>query len=233
VPQLGKAATASGGTLIADVYKAEWPLVLGRQDATEPAPAGRLPAADASVADIKVGAVGLWTSQWWTRGMAAGNPGCNASRPPAHTSAMVAAHSCLLLLHLAAAIPHSCHPHSCERPTPTRPTRPPLLQAFLLALGAKPSSGPFAPKAPFWEKPGFVLWTAAAADPAAEEARFVAEDAATYAGLKKEFDMSRATITRTNYEVDFITAYNKLTSLGCKFDQDAYLHAVTIQQARL
>jgi hypothetical protein len=53
-PQLGRAATESGGTLIADVYKAEWPLLLGRVDATEPAPAGRLPASDASVEEVKV-----------------------------------------------------------------------------------------------------------------------------------------------------------------------------------
>ena len=68
------------------------------------------------------------------------------------------------------------------RPRSTNQTpaaHPPLfapLQAYLLALGAKPTSGPFPAKAPFWEKPGFLVWTAAATDPAAEEARFVAAD---------------------------------------------------------
>ncbi len=44
-----------------------------------------------------------------------------------------------------------------------------------MKLGAKPDagSGPFTPKAPFWERPGFTIWTAAAVDPAAEEKRFV------------------------------------------------------------
>jgi hypothetical protein len=68
--------------------------------------------------------------------------------------------------------PAPCPP-SARRPAPLPCDR---TQAFLLALGAKPADGPFAAKAPFWEKPGFVLWTAAADDSAAEEARFVAAD---------------------------------------------------------
>lgn len=35
-------------------------------------------------------------------------------------------------------------------------------QAFLLQLGAKPGAapGPFTAKPPFWERPGYLLWTA-------------------------------------------------------------------------
>jgi hypothetical protein len=58
-------------------------------------------------------------------------------------------------------------------------------------------AGPFTPKPPFWERPTFFIWPAAAADPAAEEARFAAEDAANFAGVKRDMDRSRGTLTRT------------------------------------
>lgn len=71
------------------------------------------------------------------------------------------------------------------------------ITAYLKALGAKPSSGPFAPKAAFWEKPGFLIWTAAATNPEEEEARFAAANP-EYAAIKKNYDTSRRTVTRTN-----------------------------------
>lgn len=72
------------------------------------------------------------------------------------------------------------------------------MQKFLLQLGAKPgyTPGPFSAKPPFWERPGFVMWTAAALDPAAEEERFVAANP-DYASIKKSYDISRVTVTRT------------------------------------
>ncbi len=141
-------------------------------------------------------------------------------------------------------------------------------QDFLLKLGAKPGagSGPFTPKPPFWDKPGFLIYTASAADPEAEEQRFVSAAPDVYAGIKKQLDQSRRTVTRTDYEVDFAEVrgavpcavcflrgpslimgplpaalirvpctprcgqvYNKLTSLGAKFDKNAYLYRVPIQ----
>ena len=41
-----------------------------------------------------------------------------------------------------------------------------------------------------------MMWTGAATDPAAEEARLAAASK-TYAGIKKDYDSSRKTITRT------------------------------------
>ena len=39
------------------------------------------------------------------------------------------------------------------------------IRLFLLSLGAKPAeSGPFAPKAPFWERQAFVLYPATTED---------------------------------------------------------------------
>ena len=65
-------------------------------------------------------------------------------------------------------------------------------------LGAKPSDGPalLTPKPPFWERPTFVLYTAAAPSPSDEEARF-AETSKEFAGLKRKYDISRNTVTRT------------------------------------
>ena len=51
---------------------------------------------------------------------------------------------------------------------------------------------------------------------AAEEK--LAADNETYAKIKLDFDRSRATVTRTNYEVDFIEGFTKLAALGAKFN---------------
>jgi hypothetical protein len=50
---VGRAQTESGGKLIADAYGAEWKVRLGRQDSSEPGPAGKYPAPGASTAEIK------------------------------------------------------------------------------------------------------------------------------------------------------------------------------------
>lgn len=49
-----KTQTTSGGEIITTVYGTEWPVRLGRVDSATPGAAGRLPAADAPVADIVV-----------------------------------------------------------------------------------------------------------------------------------------------------------------------------------
>ncbi|KAG2487468.1 hypothetical protein HYH03_013890 [Edaphochlamys debaryana] len=131
------------------VPQVDFPVKLGRVDSTEAGPAGKVPAADASVADIT---------------------------------------------------------------------------AYFAKLNVKPGSqgsGPFAPKPPFWERPTFVLWNAAAADTEAEETRFAAEKA--YSGVKPTYDRSRRTVTRTDYEVDFVDYFTALTSLA-RFNKTAYLH---------
>lgn len=100
------------------------------------------------------------------------------------------------------------------------------MRQFMLKLGAKPGDGgPFAPKPPFWERPAFVIYPAITDDPAATEARLAANNP-TFAEFKKKYDQSRSTITRTDYEVDFVNYFTKLTSLGAKFDPDAYLYPV-------
>lgn len=66
--------------------------------------------------------------------------------------------------------------------------------------GAKPEQqkgGLFAPKAPFFERPMFVLWTAAQPDPAAAEAKLVAADPAAFKEWKDKYDQSRRSLTRT------------------------------------
>lgn len=50
--QLKKTQTTSGGEIISSVYGTDWPVRLGRQDSSEPAPAGRIPADDAPVSEI-------------------------------------------------------------------------------------------------------------------------------------------------------------------------------------
>ncbi|EFJ45738.1 hypothetical protein VOLCADRAFT_105827 [Volvox carteri f. nagariensis] len=102
------------------------------------------------------------------------------------------------------------------------------IKSFMEKLGVAPGSnvgsGLFSAKPPFWERPTLVLWTAAAADPAAEEERFVAQDPAAFKGYKQNYDRSRKTVTRTDYEVDFIDYFTLLTNLGASFKKDAYLH---------
>jgi hypothetical protein len=70
-----------------------------------------------------------------------------------------------------------------------------MIYGFIPAGSA--GAGPFTPKPPFWERPTFFIWPAASADPAAEEARFAAEDPGNFAGVKKDMDRSRGTLTRT------------------------------------
>ncbi|KAL6762520.1 heme peroxidase [Haematococcus lacustris] len=105
------------------------------------------------------------------------------------------------------------------------------IRKFMLALGAKPGAGanPFSPKAPFWERPAFLLWTASAPDPEAEEQRFAEAFPDPFKDIKRSFDISRRTVTRTDYEVDFAAAYNKLCGLGAKINPTAYLYPVPIQ----
>jgi len=85
--------------------------------------------------------------------------------------------------------------------------------------------GFLAPKPPFWERPGFVLWTAGQLDPKAAE-EYLAEDPG-FADFKKKYDASRRTVTRTDYEVDFVDYYNKLTSYAT-FDPLAYCFSFTV-----
>lgn len=83
---------------------------------------------------------------------------------------------------------HSSPASSCPcRLAPPSPICLSPAQAFAATLGAKPgaSSGFLAAKPPIWERPAFVLWTAGAANPAVEEARWVSEDPATFKSVKE------------------------------------------------
>jgi len=110
---------------------------------------------------------------------------------------------------------------------------PEEVQKYLLQLGAKPGSGGFlSPKPPFWEKPGFLIWTAGAQDPTAEEARLAAALPA-FAYAKADYDKSRRSIAHTNYEVDFAAVYNKLTNLGASYNPNAYLFPLKVMDINL
>jgi hypothetical protein len=65
-------------------------------------------------------------------------------------------------------------------------------------LGTRSDAGTglFAAKPLFWERPTFVIWTAAQPDPAKAEAEFAAADPA-FADFKDKYDKSRRTVTRT------------------------------------
>lgn len=65
------------------------------------------------------------------------------------------------------------------------------------------------------------------ARPQAYEEKLAAENK-EFAAFKKKYDISRETITRTDYEVDFITYFTSLATLGAKFNPDAYLHTVKV-----
>ncbi|MEW5309373.1 MAG: hypothetical protein WDW38_001267 [Sanguina aurantia] len=69
-------------------------------------------------------------------------------------------------------------------------------------------------------------------DPAAEEIRMAAADP-TFADYKKKYDMSRRTLTRTDYEVDFIAYYTRLVDLGATFNPDAYLYPIPLGPLKL
>lgn len=121
---------------------------------------------------------------------------------------------------------------SGESKVPSRDASVEDITQYLKALASKGESGPFAPKPPFWEKPGFLIWTAGAVDPAAEEERF-AKSSPVYADIKRGYDMSRDTISRTDYEVDFAAVYNKLTGLGATIDPKAYLYPQPVLNPKL
>lgn len=74
-----------------------------------------------------------------------------------------------------------------------------------------------------------LLWTAAADDTEAEAARFATANPQAYEGIKTGYDRSKKTYTRTDYEVDFAAAYNKLCNLGAKFNANAYLTKVPVR----
>jgi len=89
--------------------------------------------------------------------------------------------------------------NTCQLSQPTL-----SMQSFFNKLGNENKGGFAAGKAPFWERPAFVLWTQAQPDPAAAEAA-LAEDN-DFKGWKAKYDRSRRTVTRTG---------EPLTSLVC------------------
>ena len=72
------------------------------------------------------------------------------------------------------------------------------IQDFLYQLGNKTPEGGlsafFSGKPPFYERPGFVVWTYAQPDPAKAEAKLGADS--RFAGYKSQYDRSRETLTR-------------------------------------
>jgi len=74
-----------------------------------------------------------------------------------------------------------------------------------------------------------LIWTAAANDPEAEATRLATANPKAFEGVKKSYEISKRTYTRTDYEVDFGVVYNKLCNLGAKFDSNAYLSKVPVR----
>lgn len=112
-------------------------------------------------------------------------------------------------------------------PAPGSP--PSEVQKFMSGLNVKDPSqlgGPFSVKAPFWERPTFLLWPAAQDDPKAAEEAFAADPA--FEPWKNKYDQSRSTNFRQDYEIDFVNFFNKLADLGAKFDKNAYLYDISI-----
>jgi len=114
-------------------------------------------------------------------------------------------------------------------PVPATTASPEEVFAFMSRLGVKEGegSGPFAAKAPFWERPTFLLWTASTGDAAASEEAFGQLDG--FASWKSKYDKSRSTTYRDDYEIDFAEFFNKLANLGAKFEKSPYLYDITMQ----
>ena len=68
-------------------------------------------------------------------------------------------------------------------------------QGFFNKLGNESKGGFGAGKAPFWERPTFILWSAAQPDPEAAETALAADE--DFQNWKKKYDRSRRTVTRT------------------------------------
>jgi L-ascorbate peroxidase len=109
---------------------------------------------------------------------------------------------------------------------------PQEVKDWFFKLGnTKPEGGFGTGKPPFWERLAYVLWTGAADDQEAEEAR-LAEDQA-FTGWKTKYDRSKKTVTRTEYEVDYITFFQRAIDLGGTRDPLAYLVPLETQALKL
>lgn len=117
-----------------------------------------------------------------------------------------------------------------EVPIPTTDSSVDEIRDFLYQLGNKTPEGGlkafFSGKPPFYERPGFVVWTYAQPDPAKAEAKLGADS--RFAPYKNQYDRSRETLTRAEYEVDTIQYFSELSSLGAKFNRDRYYFDVKV-----
>ncbi|KAL3132609.1 hypothetical protein ABBQ32_009138 [Trebouxia sp. C0010 RCD-2024] len=114
---------------------------------------------------------------------------------------------------------------------PTQSASPAEVKEFFNKLGNESKGGFGSGKPPFWERPTFLLWSGAQPDPAAAEASLAADD--DFKFWKNKYDRSRRTVTRTEYEVDFITFFTKLANLGAKFDSNKYLYPITLELPKI
>ena len=73
------------------------------------------------------------------------------------------------------------------------------VQGFFNKLGNESKGGFGAGKAPFWERPTFVLWSGAQPDPEAAENALAADE--DFQNWKKKYDRSRRTVTRTGKQL--------------------------------
>ncbi len=108
--------------------------------------------------------------------------------------------------------------------------------AFFGRLGARPDGTPSSGRGLMWERPAFLAWSASLppAEAGAEEARLAGANA-EFAGTKARADLSRATASRTDFEVDLADVVSRLASSkgGAVFDPDAYLYDIVVESVKL
>lgn len=105
------------------------------------------------------------------------------------------------------------------------------VKAWFAAIG-QPPKGSNRPL--LYARPAFILWSAAAADPAATEAALAAADA-EFADAAAKYGRSRATASRTEYEVDAADAVIRAASAraGAEIDGEAYLYPIQVEQVNI
>ncbi len=109
--------------------------------------------------------------------------------------------------------------------------------SFFDRLGKKADgSNPTGGRSLMWEKPAFYAWGASlpSGAAAAEEARLSAANP-VFAAAKVAADRSRATASRSDYEVDVADLLMRLGSskAGATFDPEAYQHDVVVESVKL
>lgn len=105
------------------------------------------------------------------------------------------------------------------------------VKSWFAALG-QPPKGSNRPL--LYARPAFILWSAASDDPTATEASFASADP-EFRDAALKYTRSRATASRTEYEVDVADAVTRVASAraGAAFVEDAYLYPIQVEQVNI